>query len=172
MDQNDTLVRLTYAASTKQAALAILNSTAEQKPVRIFRSGALKNCLRPISKAFTKKPTQYRFDGLYYVRDVCFIPNDTPNRRVRDGFFTHPRSFRAVLLDAATKIASAAERKLYQNGVFVFLLDRSNENRHNDIDNQQYIQYCVLIESMPSEALQVCASPTRELRKRKRTSPR
>jgi len=66
----DHMLRLMYAAGTREGAFAILKSSIEALPIRVFRSSVLKSPYRALSKK--PSPACYRYDGLYKVEAIQF----------------------------------------------------------------------------------------------------
>ena len=64
-------MKATYAATTQEGAVAMFNSKANKRPIRVFRSSELKTVYKAVPK--DNDSATLRYDGLYSVSKVYFL---------------------------------------------------------------------------------------------------
>jgi len=144
----DNLFTLTYAANTREGALAIMKSAVKDSCIRVFRSSVLKSPFRCVGALVKQKPAHYRYDGLYKVDSIDFKDGD----------------------GIVSNIDIAVEHSSSPTGVYLFHLSRI-DGKHGDfenmISNNNYLEHAIGNGTMPQEASESvrqnnCASSNEE----------
>lgn len=142
------MLRLMYAASTREGALSILRSKVDVKPIRVFRSSVLNSRYRALSEdAKASSSARYRFDGVYWVETIRYRDERMPVSDEHDVMH--------VDIDVPEPVAHLAAR-IPPTRIYFFYLVRVGRGPgalSNRIKSHQFIHYCIEQKSMSPEAL-------------------
>jgi alkylated DNA repair dioxygenase AlkB len=153
----DHLLRLMYAAGTREGSHSILRSSVEGKPIRVFRSSILKSPYRAVHTYQTRRGSGasasslsacYRYDGLYRVTAVRFKEELSPGRSV---YCTVDRSDCHV----KEKIKIPASR------VYLFYLERVDQGQGvmtNDLSSDAFLARAMAQNTLEFGAVETLAT--------------